>query len=119
MLIYIFRKPKYPVICDIDGFVVAAKSEKSFLKRLSEVNKDPEKTYNLVDSTAEGWIFMPKHMSVSPLTFKKQWSKKEIIAIYNGRKNSSSDGVRYSEKSLSSKRFERIFGEIVDLLLKS
>jgi hypothetical protein len=27
--------------------------------------------------------------------------------------------VKYSEKSLSAKRFERIFGDIVDLLIKS
>ena len=116
MLNYFFRKPKYPVICDVDGFVIAAKSEKSFVKRLSEVNLDPEKTYNLVDSTAEGWIILPKHMLVSPLTFKKQWSKKEIITLFNDRKNSSSEEVQYSEKSLSAKRFERIFGDIVDLL---
>ncbi|RNC67349.1 MAG: hypothetical protein ED859_15115 [Desulfuromonadales bacterium] len=118
MLISIFREPKYPVICDIDGFVIAAKSEKSFVKQLSEVTIVAEKSYNLVDSTGEGWIFLPKHMSVSPLTFKKQWSKKEIIAVFNGRKNQSSEDVRYSEKSLSSKRFDRIFGELVDLLTR-
>jgi hypothetical protein len=118
-LSYVFRKPIYPVICDIDGYVIAAKSDKSFVKRLSVVKLVSDKTYNLVDSSAEGWVFMPKHMLVSPLTFKKQWSKKEIISIFNNRINSSSDGVQYSEKSLSAKRFERIFGDIVDLLLKS
>jgi hypothetical protein len=119
MLNYLFRIPKYPVICDIDGYVVAAKSEKSFVKYLSEASLDPEKTYNLIDSTAEGWVFVPKHMFVSPLTFKKHWTKKEIISIFNDRKNSSSEEVQYSGKSLSSKRFDRIFEEIVDLLLTS
>lgn len=118
MLNYLFRKPKYPVICDIDGYVIAAKNEKSFLKSLSEVNEDSEKTYNLLDSTAEGWAFMPKHMLVSPLTFKKQWTKKELISIFNSRKNLSSEAAQYSEKSLSSKRFERIFADNVELLLK-
>jgi hypothetical protein len=119
MLNYLFRKPEYPVICDIDGYVVAAKSEKSFVKYLSDVRLDPEKTYNLIDATAEGWVFVPKHLMISPLTFKKHWSKKEIISIFNGRKNPSSGEVQYSEKSLSSKRFDRIFEDIVDLLLKS
>jgi hypothetical protein len=118
MLNYFFRKPKYPVICDIDGYVIAAKNEKSFVKRLPEVNQDSEKTYNLLDATAEGWAFMPKHMLVSPLTLKKQWTKKELISIFNCRKNVSSEAVQYSEKSLSSKRFERIFSDIVELLLK-
>lgn len=118
MLNYFFRKPKYPVICDIDGYVIAAKNEKSFVKCLSEVNQDSDKTYNLLDSTAEGWAFMPKHMLVSPLTFKKKWTKKELTSIFNSRKNVSSEAAQYSEKSLSSKRFERIFADIVELLLK-
>jgi hypothetical protein len=50
MLNYIFRKPKFPVICDIDGYIIAAKSEKSFVKHLSGVKLDPEKTYNLMYS---------------------------------------------------------------------
>jgi hypothetical protein len=62
---------------------------------------------------------MPEYMVVSPLTFKKQWFKKEIITMFNSRINSSREDVLYSEKSLSSKRFERVFGDIVDLLLKS
>jgi hypothetical protein len=118
MLNYLFRKPHYPVICDIDGYVIAAKSEKSLVKHLSEIELDLEKTYDLVDSTAEGWVFSPKHMFVSPLTLKKKWSKKDVISIFNNRINSSSEEVQYSEKSLSSKRFERVFGDIVDLLLK-
>jgi len=118
MLIYVFRKPKSPVICDFSGHVIAAKSENSFVKSLNDIRLDPLKSYNLVDSTAEGWVFMPEHMMVSPITFKKQWSKKEIIAIYNSRINSLPDDAQYSEKSLSSKRFERVFGDIVELLLK-
>jgi len=117
MLNYLFRKPKYPVICNIDGYVIAAKSEKSLVKYLSEVELDLKRTYNLVDSTAEDWVFSPEHMFVSPLTFKKKWSKKDVISIFNNRINSSSEEVQYSEKSLSSKRFEKVFGDIVDLLV--
>jgi hypothetical protein len=118
MLTYIFRKPKYPIICTISGHVIAAKSEKSFMKILDDVALDPEKSYDLIDATAEGWSFMPGHLMISPITFRKQWSKKELIALYNGRTNQSPEGVPYSEKSLSSKRFERIFGDLVELLLK-
>jgi hypothetical protein len=117
MINYLFRKPKYPVICDIDGYVIAAKSEKTLVKYLLEVELDLKRTYNLVDSTAEGWVFSPEHMFVSPLTFKKKWSKKDVISIFNNRINSSSEEVQYSEKSLSSKRFEKVFGDIVDLLV--
>jgi hypothetical protein len=53
------------------------------------------------------------------MSTKKKWFKKDIIALYNGRKNPISDGNQYSDKSLSAKRFEKIFKDIVELLLKS
>ena len=96
----------------------SAKSEKSFMKRLDDITLDPEKSYDLIDATAEGWSFMPGHLMISPITFRKQWSKKELIALYNGRTNQPPEGVPYSEKSLASKRFERVFGDLVELLLK-
>ena len=119
MLNYMFRKPKFPIICDFYGIVVAAKSEVSFTRQLDKLEIDIEKSYPLISVSGEGWMFLPQHLAVSPLSAKKKWFKKDIIAIYNGRKNTGSDGNHYSVKSLSAKRFEKIFKDIVDLLLKS
>ena len=119
MLAYIFRKPKFPIICDFDGILVAAKSESSFTGLLDKFEIDIEKSYPLISVSGEGWMFLPQHLAVSPLSTKKKWFKKDIIALYNGRKNPISDGNQYSNKSLSAKRFEKIFKEIVELLLKS
>ena len=115
MLKYLFRKPRYPIICNIDGYVVGAKSEKTFLKQLSETNVELEKSYDLLDSSGEGWSFWPDKMAISPLTRHKKWSKKEVIELFNNRINAS-ENIMYSTKSLSSKRFDRIFKEIVELL---
>jgi len=106
----------FPVICEIDGFVFAANSSKSLEKWLQTIPLGDKKTYDMVDATAEGWSFMPEHMAVSPLTFKKNWTKKAVIALYNGRKNMPVPDRQYSEKSLSSKRFDQILREIVELL---
>ena len=119
MLTYIFRKPKFPIICDFDGIVVAAKSEVSFTRQLDKLEIDIEKQYSLISVTGEGWMFLPQHLAVSPLSAKKKWFKKEIIALYNGRKNPGSDRSQYSERSLSAKRFEKNFKDIAELLLKS
>jgi len=116
MVHYLFRKPVFPVICEIDGFVFAANSSKTLEKWLQTIPIGVKTTYDLVDSTAEGWSFMPEHMVVSPLTFKKNWTKKAVIALCNGRKNMPDPDRKYSEKSLSSKRFDQIFSEIVELL---
>lgn len=116
MIFYLFRKPVFPVICEIDGFVFAAKSAKSLEKWLQTIPLGVKTTYDMVDATAEGWSFVPEHMAVSPLTFNKDWTKKAVIALFNGRKNVSEPERKYSDKSLSNKRFDQIFSEIVELL---
>ena len=118
-LIYLFRKPKYPLLCNIDGFMFAARSEKKLRKNLALAPVDPEKMYDVIDATVEGWSFMPKYLTISPLTLKKGWTKKEIIALYNVRTNKIEGATAYSEKSLSSKRLEKVFEDIVELLLAS
>jgi len=96
--------------------VIAARSPRSFEKEMQRIRLDPEGYYDVVDVTGEGWSFSAKHMVISPLTIKKRWFKKDVIVTYNNRKNVSNQEKKYSDKSLSSKRFERIFCEIVDLL---
>ena len=115
---FLFRKPKFPIICDIDGYVIAAKSISGFEKQLSTYNIHKVSRYPIVDVTGEGWSFYPEHMAISPLTTKKKWFKKEVIAIFNNRKNNTAN-ITYSEKSISAKRYDKIFQDIVGLLLTS
>ena len=115
---FLFRKPKFPIICNFDGIVIAANSLKSLEMKLKKIQIDSEEYYDIVDVTSEGWDFSAKHMVISPLTIKKKWFKREIIELYNKRENTSKQGTEYSIKSLSSKRFGKIFTEIVDLLEK-
>jgi hypothetical protein len=115
MLKHFIRKPKYPIICNISGHVIGAKSERSFSKQIVETNVELGKSYDVVDSSGEGWAFLPEHMVISPLTFKKKWFKKEIVELFNNRSNKSYN-EKYSTKSLPNKRFDRILAEIVELL---
>jgi len=113
---YFFRKPKFPIICEIDGYLIATKSKRGFEKQLSRFEVFRKRQYNFVDISGEGWVFHGEQMVVSPMTFKKRWTKKEIVRMFNKRENNF-DGATYSEKSISAKRFDRIFREIVDLLI--
>jgi hypothetical protein len=82
---FLFRKPKFPIICDIDGYVIAANSISDFEKQLSAYNICKGTQYPIIDITGEGWSFYPEHMAISPLTTKKKWFKKDVIAIFNNR----------------------------------
>jgi len=100
----------------IDGYVIAAKSISGFEKQPSAYDIRKGARYSIIDITAEGWSFYPEQMAISPLTTKNKWFKKEVIAIFNNRKNNTSK-VTYSEKSISAKRYDKIFQDIVGILL--
>ena len=115
---YIFRKPKFPVIVNIDGILICGKSSITLSRRLAKINFQDEKTFYAIDSTCEGWSFYPNRWLLSPLTTKKRWTKIELINLFNNRKNKNSEEQEYSKKSLSSKRLDLIFMEIFSLLNK-
>jgi hypothetical protein len=74
---YIFRKPKFPIICDIYGILVAAKSETKFKRELEKLKFGLKKSYPLISISGEGWMFLPEHMAISPLTTNKNISKRK------------------------------------------
>jgi len=81
MLTYIFRKPKFPIVCNFDGVLVAAKSEITFTRQLDKLKIDIDKSYPLISISGEGWMFLPQHMAVSPLTAKEMDKKRNYYII--------------------------------------
>ena len=115
---HFFRKPKYPILCEINGHLIGAKSDRTLAKKLSLLELDDSKQYDVIDLTGEGWLLLTDHMVLSPVNFrKKRWTKLEIIRLFNNRANKSdSDEKPYSEKSLSAKKIDKIFRYIVEAL---
>lgn len=116
MIKYFFRSPVFPVICDVGKVLVGADSPEQLETQLASLDLPAESQLPLVDASAEGWVFDTTHQVVSPLTFKKRWTKKEVIAMFNASTAARKLGEQYSERSLSAKRFDRIMGEIVALI---
>jgi hypothetical protein len=116
---YFFRKPIFPIICHIDGNLVAAKSKSEFVRKISRFDLDNEGKYDIIDISGEGWTLDCRLKLISPLTFprrrNKKWSKHEIIELYNSKQGVESE---YSERSLSNKRFEKVFMDLVELISK-
>jgi len=113
MIRFFFRRPKFPVICDVQGVLVGAETSRKLYEQLNSMELPMGEQIPLIDATAEGWVVIIDHMIVSPLTFKKHWTKKEVIELFNKSKTARQAGVEYPATSLSSKRFERILGEII------
>ncbi len=113
---YLFRRPVYPLLVDVDGHLVAAVSESLLAQRLPGLELREDASYDVIDSSGEAWAFNAEHKVLSPLTLKKKWTKLEVIRLYNERKNNKKGEQPYPERSLSSKRFDRILADIVQLL---
>ncbi len=110
------RVPRFPVLGEVDGLVIGARSDAQLQKSLAELDLSGHDVVDFVDSTAEGWSFRSKLMVFSPFTVHKRWTKREVIEMFNASRTAQTLGVSYSERSLSSKRFDRIVNEIVDLM---
>ena len=113
---YIFRKPKFPVIVSIEGYFIGAETPADFLEQLNRAPVNEKGIYDMVDVTGEGWSFSVEQTAISPITFKKRWTKKQIISLFNQRINKGAGQQElYSEKSISSKRLDRIIMDLVRL----
>lgn len=116
MIRCLFRKPRFPVICDVQGVLIGAKTPGQFVIQVADVALPDGEQLPLVDARGEGWVLHTDEMVVSPLTLKKRWTKQQIIAMFNSSDTARQLGKQYSTKSLSSKRLDRVVAEIVALI---
>ena len=119
MIRFVFRRPKFPVICDVQGVLIGAQTPRKFSEVVGSIELPQGEQLPFIDAAAEGWVLDTDHMIVSPLTFKKHWTKKEVIKMFNQSKTARQASLEYAARSLSSKRFDRVVGEIVELILSA
>ena len=111
---YLFRKPSFPVLMNINGYFIGAKTPFKLIRKLSEIELEHDGVYDVVDIKGFSWSLYVETMTISPLTLRNRWTKLEIIKLFNERKNTS-NGIKYSEKSLSSKKLDRIITDLAEL----
>jgi len=107
------RKPKYPlIVISKDHLMSAFDIDELAYCCVSAELTDGETVIKAIDSTGEEFWYTPKYYVVSPGFVRKRWTKKRIIDLYNSFENE----VKYSEKSLSAKKVNRIILDICNLL---
>ncbi len=113
---FLFKEPKFPIIINLDGSLIAA-TKVNLVTQLNNFELKLDACYEVIDASGEGFgLFIYESCSaLSPLVLKKKWTKLELIRLYNNRKNKADENT-YSEKSLSAKRFNKILTDITNLL---
>lgn len=117
-LAHLFRKPVYPVLIDVDGQLITAKSAMPLLRQLARRDLDPDARYAAIDSSGEGWelrVLDEEQAMLSPSFLKRRWTKLQVIRLYNSRRSQKPTDQPYSEKSLSSKKLSRVISDIIQL----
>ena len=111
---FLIRKPRFPAIVDTGVELLGVRSWTECQTRFSNFTSSDTDAKPVIDASAEGFAFHPDMAVISPLALKKRWSKSEIIALYNDRKNSNAP--RYEPASLSNRTLARVVADVVELL---
>ncbi len=114
--VYMFRKPKYPIIGNINGFLICGKNERQLFANLENRATSIDDKYDLFDANGDLWNLSLDKMLIAPTMLKRRWTKMRLIELFNSSQNSKIISQQYSTKSLSSKKLGKIFLDILELV---
>lgn len=76
---FLFRAPVFPVVFNVGSGAVCADTAEELSLYLKKHGSTIDKECALIDCRWEGFGLYPKDLTVSPLTFKKRYSKRELL----------------------------------------
>ena len=109
---YFFRMPRFPLLLDTGIELIALHSADECEARLPPLALTGQPR-PVIDAHAEGFAFYPDLETITPLTLKKDWTKAEIIALYDARKRP--DAPTYT-RSLPNRKLVDVVSDIVALV---
>ena len=112
---YAFRRPRFPIVCAVGSELISAESTASFQRQVERLDLPSDKVFDIVDATGEGWAFHVELVIVSPLTFKKRWTKAAVIRLFNESDNARRIGAAYPEAYIPRRSLVRIIAEVAAL----
>ena len=115
-LSYVFRRPRYPILCAVRGDLIVAHSRGQLERRLSKVQLPPDDVLHMIDATGEGWGLYTQLMAVSPLVLKKRWTKAEILQLYRASATGKRIGNPREDKVVLRQRLGALILMIADLV---
>lgn len=115
-LSYVFRRPRYPILCAVPGDLIVAHSRGQLERRLSKVQLPPDDILHMIDATGEGWGLYTQLMAVSPLVLKKRWTKAEILQLFRASATGKRIGNPREDKLLLRQRLDALILMVADLV---
>ena len=113
----VFRRPRFPIICNVDGELVAGGNLQQFERRIARLDLPAGRTFKIVDASGEGWLLHPELSAISPLTLDKQWTKARLIEMFNMSRNAQRARLQYPQRSLANRRVDAVIRDIAELVM--
>src|SRR6266478_1308344 len=114
---YVFRRPRYPLLCVVGDVLIAARTRQQLQRRLGRCVLSPNETLSVIDASGEGWALHTDCMALSPMMMMKRWTKAELIELYQqtvaGAQAETASG---DDKSWLKLRVDEVVGMIVALI---
>jgi hypothetical protein len=115
-IVFAFRRPRFPLICDLDGELSAAESSAALQMLLAGRELSDERKARFVDANGESWMFLQNKTILAPEFPMRRWRKIEVIRMFNESRNASEMRLCYPERRLANRRLDRIVCEIAGIL---
>jgi hypothetical protein len=108
----VFRRPRFPLICDFDGNVFAVKSLAGLQRRIAGLEMPDEKSIRFCDANGESWMLLLKEMILAPDFPMKKWR----IRLFNESRGAKDNGLQYRESVIPNRRLDEIVNDVATLL---
>lgn len=112
---YVFRQPRFPIICQIGDELIAGNTLEQFERRLKKADLSVADSFKIVDGTGEGWVLHPDLSAISPLALDRTWTKARVIEMFNRSANAQRAGLQYPQRSLANRRLDVVIREVAGL----
>jgi hypothetical protein len=118
---YMFRRPRFPLICEIDGCLIGAQSAAGFRRGLARFDLSRHREFGLIDANGERWMLLPNEMEMvlAPVFATRRLRKIEIIRLFNASRSAKEAGLRYPESRIPNTRLDAIVKDLAALLPRS
>lgn len=113
---FAFRRPLFPIICQVGPELVAGASLQQFERRLKKVDLSADDTFSIVDGRGEGWALYRDLGAISPLTLDRTWTKARVVEMFNKSANARRAGLQYPPRSLSNRRLDAVIRDVATLI---
>jgi hypothetical protein len=111
---FVFRAPKFPVLCDADSRLLVARGKVQLASEVARLDLPRGERREIVDATGEGFCLYPELLIVAPSMMHRRWTKLQIITLYNRLRPAGAPELRTT--SLGNRKLAQVVGEVVELL---